>query len=165
MLWRQVIMMMVRKEHLTQDGLEKIVALKANLNLGLSDKLKAAFPNTVPRPIVKNQPILDPQWLAGFTSGEGCFMVKLRKSSAYKTGAQVLLTFQLTQHIRDEKLVRSLIEYFDCGNVYKDKEAFHYRVEVFRENNEKIIPFFEKYLIVGVKARGSTTPSAQDFKD
>ena len=44
MLWRQVIMMMVRKEHLTQDGLEKIVALKANLNLGLSDKLKADKP-------------------------------------------------------------------------------------------------------------------------
>lgn len=87
-------------------------------------------------------------------------MVKLRKSSAYKTGSQILLTFQLTQHFRDEKLVRSLIEYFDCGNVYKDKEAFHYRVEVFRENNEKIIPFFEKYHIIGVKASRSAVNGA-----
>jgi hypothetical protein len=84
-------------------------------------------------------------------------MVKVRKSSAYKTGAQVLLTFQLTQHSRDEQLIRSLIEFLCCGNVYKDREAFHYRVEMFRDNNEKIIPFFYKYPIFGVKA--------QDFND
>lgn len=74
-----------------------------------------------------------------------------------KIGAQVLLTFQLVQHSRDEQLMRSLIEYFGCGNVCKDKEAFRYRVEVFSDNNEKIIPFFKKYNIAGVKA--------QDFKD
>jgi hypothetical protein len=47
---------------LTPDGLEKVVALKANLNWGLSDELKAAFPNTVPvnRPLVENQVIPDP---------------------------------------------------------------------------------------------------------
>lgn len=83
-------------------------------------------------------------------------MVKVRKSSAYKTGAQVLLAFQLTQHSRDEQLIRSLIEYLGCGNVYKDKEAFHYRVEVFSENFENIIPFFDKYPLVGLQA--------QDFK-
>lgn len=62
-IWRQVITMMERKEHLTQGGLKKIVAFKANLNQGLSDKLKAAFPDVVPipRPLVKNQTILDPE--------------------------------------------------------------------------------------------------------
>lgn len=164
MLWRKVLMIMAKKEHLTHEGMEKIVALKANLNQGLSDELKAAFPNiiSVQRPIVKNKQIWDPQWVAGFTSGEGSFMVKVRKSSAYKTGAQVLLTFQLSQHSRDEQLIRSLIYYLGCGNVYKDRESFHYRVEMFLspqgiENYEKIIPFFDKYPIVGVKA--------QDFKD
>lgn len=29
-------------------GLKKIVAIRAALNLGLTDQLKAAFPNTVP---------------------------------------------------------------------------------------------------------------------
>ncbi len=40
------------------------------MNKGLSDELKAAFPNTepVPRPIVVDQVIKDPQWLAGFAS-------------------------------------------------------------------------------------------------
>lgn len=33
---------MERKEHLTEDGLRKIVAIKGSMNLGLSDSLKAA---------------------------------------------------------------------------------------------------------------------------
>ena len=113
MLWRQVIMMMVRKEHLKQDGLEKVIALKATLNKGLSDELKAAFPNTLPvkRPKVIDRVIRDPQWVAGFTSGEGCLLVIITKSLT-KIGFRVLLTFQLTQHSRDEQLLRSFIEYF-----------------------------------------------------
>lgn len=64
---------MNRKEHLTHDGLNKIVNHRASINNGLSDKLKAAFPDTnpVPRPLVVDQEIKDPHWLAGFTSGEG----------------------------------------------------------------------------------------------
>jgi len=144
---------------LTIEGLNKIIGIKTSLNWGLSEDLKTAFPNSVivKRPLVKNQQILEPQWVAGFTSGEGSFMVKVRKSSAYKTGFQILLAFQLTQHSRDENLMRSLVEYMGCGNIYKDKETFHFRVETFLDNNEKIIPFFNKYFIVGVKA--------QDFKD
>lgn len=52
-----------QKEHLTQEGLQTIVNLKASINLGLSNKLKENFPNTVPvqRPVVVNQVIKDPQ--------------------------------------------------------------------------------------------------------
>ena len=35
---------MLKKEHLTNEGLLKIVAIKASMNLGLSDDLKVAFP-------------------------------------------------------------------------------------------------------------------------
>jgi len=47
-IFKEIVGIFQRKEHLTQEGLEKILALKANLNLGLSAELKAAFPNTVP---------------------------------------------------------------------------------------------------------------------
>lgn len=59
---------MVNKEHLTLNGLEKIVALKASMNRGLSDKLKTAFANLIAktRPLVQNKTIMDPHWLAGF---------------------------------------------------------------------------------------------------
>lgn len=62
LIWKKVILMMVKKEHLTSEGLEKIVALKAPLNLGLSDKLKQAFHDLKPimRPLEVDQVIRDP---------------------------------------------------------------------------------------------------------
>ena len=38
---------MNNKEHLTIEGLHKIVAIKASLNLGLSNELKTSFSNIV----------------------------------------------------------------------------------------------------------------------
>ena len=53
---------MKRKGHLTPEGFRKIVALRASMNLGLSDKLKTAFPDVVPveRPIVMLPKTIDP---------------------------------------------------------------------------------------------------------
>jgi hypothetical protein len=53
---------MDRKEHLTKEGLDKIVAIKASINRGLSDNLKKVFPDIirVSRPLVVNQEIKDP---------------------------------------------------------------------------------------------------------
>jgi len=53
---------MLNKEHLTTSGIEKLVAIKTNLNLGLSDELKLAFPKVLPiqRPLIENQLIKDP---------------------------------------------------------------------------------------------------------
>lgn len=38
------------KEHLTEGGLTKLVSIRANLNQGLPERLKAALPNLVPVP-------------------------------------------------------------------------------------------------------------------
>ncbi|KAF8414614.1 hypothetical protein EV426DRAFT_672200, partial [Tirmania nivea] len=75
------------KEHLTPEGLQKILAIKASLNNGLSGELKASFPDTigVTRPEVVDQEIQDPHWLAGLTSGDGCFMICVFKDNT-KTG-------------------------------------------------------------------------------
>ena len=68
-----------------------------------------------------------------------------------KIGETVKLVFQLNQHIRDEQLMRSLIEWFGCGNISKYEEASYYRVAKFSDICDKIIPFFNKYQIQGVK--------------
>jgi len=54
---------MQRREHLTTSGLQEIIKLRASLNLGLSDELKAAFPKIIPanKPKVENQIIPHPQ--------------------------------------------------------------------------------------------------------
>ena len=141
-------------------GFRKIVAIKASFNHGLSSKLEAAaFPNTVPvdRSLVQNLPTPDPEWLAGFTSGEGCFYVKEFKSKEGSIGFNVKLTFQFTQHAKDEQLMKSFMEYLDCRKIYKKGEAFDFRVTKFSDNYSKIILFFKKYLLHGVKSK--------DFED
>lgn len=72
---------MNNKEHLTDSGLNQIVSIKASVNKGLSDELRGAFPQCIPvmRPIVANAQIPHPKWIAGFTSGDGCFKVILKK--------------------------------------------------------------------------------------
>ena len=74
------------KEHLTLEGLQKIINIKATLNFGLSKELQLMFPETipVPRPLAldegrETQEIPHSQWIAGFASAEGSFSVSLDK--------------------------------------------------------------------------------------
>ena len=65
--------------------------------------------------------------------------------------------FSIAQHVRDERLMRSFIEFLNCGNVHFTRNAVSFRVENFDDVRTKIIPFFVKYPLLGVKT--------QDFKD
>ena len=154
-LWTEALDLIQNQEHLTLQGFEKIMAIKASINRGLSDKLKAAFPHIIPvlRPSGSIAYLFDPYWLAGFVAAEGCFYVKINNSSSHRVGFKVILMFRLTQHARDEQLMRSLIKYFNCGSLYKNKEAFEYRIVNFSDIENKILPFFNKYPIIGVKSK------------
>jgi hypothetical protein len=61
-LLKQAFVLVQNKEHLTPEGLEKIIAIKASINNGLSEELKVNFPNIIPvdRPIVSNTVERDP---------------------------------------------------------------------------------------------------------
>lgn len=67
-LFKEAVHILLRKEHLTSEGVNKIVAIKSSLGNGLSEGLKAAFPDIVPvsRVKVENQEIQDSNWLFGF---------------------------------------------------------------------------------------------------
>lgn len=152
-LFKKVVGLISTKEHLCMEGLQKILAIKASMNLGLSSALQAAFPGIIPidRPTAIENKIPDPNWLAGFTSGEGFFGVNLIKTTHVSTGTQVQLDFRISQHIRDEKLMINLIEYLGCGKLFKYREAVEFRITKFNALVEKVIPLFAKYPIKGVK--------------
>ena len=59
---KKVFYLIQNQEHLTNEGLQKIMALRSSLNFGLSDTLKAAFPSIVAMPRVRfiNDKPLDP---------------------------------------------------------------------------------------------------------
>jgi hypothetical protein len=63
LLFKLAINLVLNKEHLTVEGLNKIVAIKASMNRSLSSAIEAAFPNIFPveRPLVQDSPIPDPQ--------------------------------------------------------------------------------------------------------
>lgn len=157
--------MISRKEHITQEGLLTILSMRASLNLGLSEALKTAFPKIKPliRPKVHNIAVPHGEWLAGFTSGEGCFFVFVSKSLTHVLGFKVQLVFQITQHsfppgVSDKILIESLISYLGCGRfVTTSDDKVQFRVEKFSDNSEKIQNFFCNYNIRGVKS--------EDFKD
>ena len=62
LLFREAVMMMQRKEHLTVEGLKKLVAIKASMNKGLSNELMCAFAEVIPvkRPLLEDQEIKNP---------------------------------------------------------------------------------------------------------
>ena len=125
----------------------------------MPDELKKAFPNVKPvqRPKVTDQKIKDPatvvgppwngggpqpHWVAGFVDGEGCFYVALMGSSTHKLGSRVQLRFLITQHIRDEQLIKSLVNYLSCGKVYKGskRDVVDFVVTRFPDLSGKIVP-------------------------
>ena len=76
-LFKLIVDLMKNREHLTHEGLRKIVALKASMNRGLTEELVKAFPNILPHEITLPVPFpsleesIDLNWLAGFTEAEG----------------------------------------------------------------------------------------------
>ena len=144
-LFSNIVTMVKNKEHLTIQGLQKIVNLKVTLNLGLSDNLKKNFPETkiMEKDIYNVINIPDSNWISGFSEGESCFYISIYKSEKSKLGSAVQLVFKITQHIRDIKLLKSISNYLDCGRVEKRKsEACDFTVTSFKSFEEKIIPFF-----------------------
>jgi len=89
--------------------------------------------------------------MAGFTSGDGCFKISIRESKLYKAGSFVVILFILTQHIRDELLIKSIKNFFECGNTYSYLNYIEFRCQSFKANYEKIIPFFFKNILSLVK--------------
>ena len=201
LLFKQCFEMIKNGQHLTEEGLLKIVTLKSSLNWGISDKLTKAFPVVIPvnRPEYKFKGIPDPFWIAGFTSGDGSFQIRLRKLNT-NIGYRVSLLYSFHLHIRDLDVLKGLATYFSsnsfciremnfspvalggriialageskgegqnaeregskCKNLISkakkvgisEDKSVHLQIAKFTDINDKIIPFFEKYPIEGVKS-------------
>ena len=86
------------------------------------------------------------------------FLIKIEKSSTHKIGYQVTLNFKIGQHSRDAELMKSLVNYFNCGNYYPSStgEYGEFVVKKLSDINEKIIPFFvlQKYPLQSLRGPG-----------
>ena len=90
---------------------------------------------------------LDTNWIIGFVDGEGCFHISINKIDKMSLGWQVLPEFRVVQHIRDDKVLYMIKNYFGFGGIKinrKDKHGIRkeYRVRGL-ENLNKLVKFFE----------------------
>jgi hypothetical protein len=178
LLFKQCYDLIKQKQHLTQDGLEKIVALRCNLNKGLTDVLmeEKAFPNIVPvpRPYYKfngGRSHPDPFWISGFISGDSTFCVSIEKSNNSKIGpggARVRLIFGTCLHIRvatPEELLIGIANYFNILESSKEglgtpgRDVEFNKNELLTSANQR-----EKYIYDSEK-RGNTLLQIKNYSD
>jgi hypothetical protein len=154
-LFKQAVKLMNDKEHLTLEGLNKIINIKASMNLGLSDMLKSEFAGYTPaeRPVINyDNVIIYPSWLSGFVSGDGNFDVRMPPTKS-KIGYRVQLRFRISQHERELKLMEKIVKFLGSGKIYKynGKSAVSLNIVDFAVITNIIIPLFKENPPVGIK--------------
>ena len=161
-LFKNIIKLMLEKTHSTLEGIQKIVNIKASINLGLSNELKDAFPETMPvvkeAKDIKDIPL---EWMAGFSTGESNFFITIQNSKT-KSGIAASLRFSIAQDSRDLSLLESFENFFGCGYVakYQNRSVCEFIVTKIDHIVNNIIPFFDKH-----STRGSKYPDFLNFKN
>lgn len=99
--------------------------------------------------------MLDPNYIVGLVDGEGSFTVYVKNPQEKKKVKRRVLVeprFYVKLQEEDKQVLKELKRYFNCGNVYfqKDGRKNHkncYRYEVANREDLKriIIPFFKRY--------------------
>ena len=106
---------------------------------------------------------LDPQWIVGFSDGEGCFSVSFVKNATVKFGYQIFAEFVLTQGVKSLSVLSKIREFFQVGKIYENRRNDNHRENIYRfcvrsisELDAVIVPFFQKFPL--------KTAKSQDFE-
>jgi hypothetical protein len=95
---------------------------------------------------------LHPDWITGFTDGEGSFIISLAKYKSNPVGYIINPLFQIKLNIRDLELLKRIQDYFGgCGKIYIEKNKAKFVVFQHKELVEIIIPHFLKYPLLTKK--------------
>lgn len=154
LLFKEALELIKNKQHLTIEGFNLILAIRASMNKGLPEKLQDKFPyikeKTLPSTVLPEN--LNPYWVAGFVDAEGCFFVK----SLYNKEGNLIFVLgcQITQHSRDYLLMHKICSFFNCGRVEVTREIYNnFIVTKLSDINKFIVPFFTNYPILGSKRK------------
>lgn len=138
-LFTKVVDIISKKEHLNSTGFTTILSYYASINRGLSTTLSSLYPHVVGVDRIKpNLPdSLNPNWVSGFTAGDGGFSIGIRSNTN-----QIYFRFHVAQHSRDVLLMELFIKFFGFGkvNVRSNQSRCDYYVQDFFNIYETIIP-------------------------
>ncbi len=93
---------------------------------------------------------VDPDWVVGFTDGEGCFSVSIHRNALASPtrGWHIQPTFQVSQHEDHRSILEALRQFFGCGNVRtkgRESSVDVYVVHSTKQLVGRILPFFESH--------------------
>ena len=161
--FKQVTELMINQEHLTLEGLTKIVNIKASMNFGtIPQAIISLFSSIEPvkRPERRDFTIYHPYWVVGYVEGEGMFFVNIYKRKDTVLGEGVKLVFKITQDRKNIALLESFVNVFTAGKVYKQSptvKVLDFLITGLADITKHLIPFFQSYPLEGAKK--------EDFED
>lgn len=90
---------------------------------------------------------IDPEWLVGFTDGDGSFYPMIHKAKDYRCGFQVQLVFDLAQEEGEKELLTKISDqYFKGEHKWaKSKTTEHMRITKLPSIINYVEPFFARY--------------------
>lgn len=173
--WRKSAEIIINKKHLSEEGLNQIVALKGVINKKLTLSLKKAFPTHLPlirpsflalacRPSgtgcdslnnthspIRDAQSLEPYWCTGFIEGDGSFFIRTNPTKC-GTLVSTSVLMSVCLDIREEPLLLRVKDYFGCGNVYSytSRGIVEFKISKL-ENINSIVLHFTKYKLLGFK--------------
>lgn len=156
-LWSSVLDIMVKNEHLTLEGLLKIIAFKAQFKKGLSELLLTSFPNFIP--VIKpsfepNLSLMNIHWLCGFMNGDGYFGLRFRQSIKYALGVGCEAVISITQDGVSLITLEHIITFLGIGKIVKEsgnRTTYLYYIGSIKDIN-LFIQKFEEAKLLGAKA-------------
>lgn len=122
-LWSSVLDIMGKGEHLTLDGLLKIVGLKAQFKKGLSKLLATSFPNYTPAVKPHFNPKLSKMnihWLCAFISADGYFGLRIRRHIKFPLGANCEPVISISQDGISLITLEHIVTFLGVGKVSRD---------------------------------------------
>ena len=165
--FREVVLLMKDKKHLTLEGLLQIIEIAYFMNeyttlrnnsakFKILSEIRKKYGN-LPAGGSHQEPIilskvsgrykirqdhlpLNKEFVRGLVDGDGSFNIAFRSDSK-----KIGLNFTVVQENSSISVLHELISFFNCGNVYKlPSEASRYQVQSKEELINKVLPIFKE---------------------
>lgn len=169
--FKKIAKLVESKDHLSPEGIKKILEIRINMNGGNSNYRKYSEKEILEslgidfsefKPLILVTPKSDLRdydfyelgnYFAGFTDAEGRLNISFRKRDDYLIGLKVSMCFNLSQ--KDQVILSQFKEHLECGTMRKRAKdgLYLYEVNTFNDLQTKIIPFFNQFGFLSAKKK------------
>jgi len=115
-LFLEACEMVKNKQHTSQEGQDILQSIRSQLSSQLSFEEKLKLP--------KSSTPLNEKRVTGFTDAEGHFSFIIPKNDN-GNWLSPIFSFSISQETSELDFIKSLVEFFRCGNVYTKKKKKH----------------------------------------